>query len=204
MASRNAPSKRGPAATTAPLPVDLEYGSHDQITPRASSSLTPDEPRSKDVTPTPRRSLEIEDVGSRNRSIRRPRLWMRAEQKVPAPIARWSRKAVNWIRGPAPPRSYRITPFFESVQTLPVRLLAHLPQWVRACIFTVAFVLWVVIFGVILSEYGLPSDIGGLGPPVRLSCVDNLWYVGFFSKTAREYQTDSSQAKPSVVRPRRP
>jgi hypothetical protein len=186
MAARNATYKSEPAATT--IPVDLELGNHDydEITPSASYSITPDEPRSKRATPTPRHpdSLEVDDVGTRDRSLRRPRLWMRAEQKVPAPVARWSRKAVKCIRGPSPSRSYRITPLFEGVQALPARLLARLPQWVRVCIFAVAFVLWAIIFAVILTKYGLPADIEGLGAPVRLSCVDNLWYVRLF-QTAR-------------------
>lgn len=35
--------------------------------------------------------------------------------------------------------------------------------------------LWLVIFGVILSNDSLPRDIGGFGPPIRLSCTARLW-----------------------------
>ena len=165
------PSK-GPRAATR----DVEHGSRDAITPSASSSLTPEEPRSKAATPTPRRSLEVEDAAPGNRSLRARRIWTRLETKLPAPVARWSRKAAGWLKGPEPPRIYRITPFLERIQTFPVRQLARLPQWVRACLYLVAFVLWAVLFAVILTNYSLPTNLAGFGAPVPLSCVTNLWY----------------------------
>jgi hypothetical protein len=90
-------------------------------------------------------------------------------------LARWSRKAVAWAQGPRPAKEYSITPFFERWQTLPTRLLARLPKWLRICSYGLLCILWTVIFAVVISDRSLPSDIGGFGAPVRLSCVNNLW-----------------------------
>jgi hypothetical protein len=37
--------------------------------------------------------------------------------------------------------------------------------------------LWLVLFGVLLSKDSLPSNIGGFGTPIRLSCTARLWCV---------------------------
>ncbi|KAL1793214.1 hypothetical protein ACET3X_008196 [Alternaria dauci] len=111
-----------------------------------------------------------------HRQSRRTLPWTRKlGECTPAPVARWSRKAVEWVQGPKPPSRYTITPFLERWQTLPVRLLARWPEWVRTCIYAIACVVWIVIFAVVVSDGALPSDIGGFGAPVKLSCVNNLW-----------------------------
>jgi hypothetical protein len=157
--------------------IDLEHGNRDQITPSASTSFTPDEPRSKAATPTPRRSLEVEDAVPRQQTHHVSRVWRRLEAKLPAPVARSNRKLVEWMKGPEPPIRHHINPIFERLQTLPVRLLARLPRWIRVCIYAVGCMLWAVLFGVILTNYSLPTNFAGFGAPVALSCVTNLWYV---------------------------
>ncbi|KAH8726269.1 hypothetical protein GQ44DRAFT_706037 [Phaeosphaeriaceae sp. PMI808] len=146
-------SKDREAATT--VPVDVEQGSGDQI-PSIASSSTPAEQRSKTETYT-------------------PQILTTLKARLPASIARWNDKAVGWIKGPEPPKKYYIVPLLERVQTFPVRLLGRLPPWARVCIYSITFVLWAVLFGVILTNYSLPSNLAGFGAPVRLSCVTNLW-----------------------------
>jgi hypothetical protein len=72
---------------------------------------------------------------------------------------------------------HRINPIFERIQTLPVRLLARLPRWTRVCIYAIGCILWIVLFGVIITNYSLPTNFAGFGKPVGLSCVSSLWYV---------------------------
>lgn len=163
----------GPRAAT----KDVEHGSRDTITPSASSSLTPEEPRSTAATPTPRKSLEIEDTAQPQRTSPAWRTWSNFEARLPAPVARASRKTVGWLKGPEPPKTYQITPVLERFQTLPVRTLARLPRWARAGIFLAAFVLWAVLFAVILTNFSTPTNFAGYGAPVALSCVTSLWYV---------------------------
>lgn len=104
--------------------------------------------------------------------------WQRKiEQYTPAPVARWGRKVGEWVKGPKPPRKkYAIHAWFERWQTLPTRSLARLPKWMRVGIYGIACILWIVIFAVVISDGALPSDIGGFGAPVKLSCENNLWY----------------------------
>jgi hypothetical protein len=163
------------AATATAAPVDLESGgSRDQIAASGSSSFTPDDTPSKAATP--RRSLDFEDRQPVQRSFV-TKIWRKAEEKLPTPVMRWSRKAVGWIEGPEPPVLHRINPLFEPIQTYPSRLVARLPKPVRFCLFAAAFILWVVLFGVIISDFSLPTNLAGYGAPVRLGCAAQLWYV---------------------------
>ncbi|KAK7184805.1 hypothetical protein DPSP01_002225 [Paraphaeosphaeria sporulosa] len=104
--------------------------------------------------------------------------WKKIKSKVPAPVAARTRKVSQWFRGPESAKPNRITPLFEPIQIFHIRLFSRLPTFARGCIFVCAFMLWLVIFGVILSKDSLPSDIGGFGPPVRLSCTARLWPNG--------------------------
>jgi hypothetical protein len=160
-----------------PRVVDLEDGDHISRNP-------PTEPgeRSESVTPDTRLSQEYDQGDTRQRSTpRRQKLWNRIPQRVAKPL----RKAVDWIKGPQPPRVHFIKPLFEPVQTFPGRFLARLPKAVRFGLLFLTFFLWVVLFGVILSKFGFPKDIAGYGAPVRLSCINRLWYVWSSEITSR-------------------
>lgn len=166
------PSSNPRSKTHEPTIVDIEYG---QTSLNASSQAIPEIQNSQTDTPELRESLEyIEDTpdGRTQRSY----LWTALADRVPSPIANGARKAVAWIKGPQPPRKYHINPLFESIQTLPTRILFRLPKAGRVAVLPVAFALWVVLFGVILSNFSLPKNIGGFGAPVRLACVNRLWY----------------------------
>jgi hypothetical protein len=126
------------------------------------------------VTPDTRLSQEYGD-NSTQEHVRRQqgKLWNHIPQRVAKPL----RKAIDWIKGPQTPRTYAIKPLFEPVQTYSARLLARLPKAVRFGLLFLTFFLWVALFGVILSKFGFPKDIAGYGAPVRLSCINRLWYV---------------------------
>ncbi|KAF3052952.1 hypothetical protein E8E11_005126 [Didymella keratinophila] len=161
------------AATATAAPVDLEAGgSSDQIAASGSSSFTPDGTPSKAATP--RRSLEFEDCQPTRRSFV-TKTWRKAEGRLPTPVTLWSRKAIGWIKGPEQPVLHRVNPLFELIQTYPARLVARLPKPVRFGLFAAAFILWVVLFGVIISDFSLPTNLAGYGAPVRLGCTAQLW-----------------------------
>jgi len=126
--------------------------------------------------PESRRSGQIEDAPQSDPWYNSPR-WKRIVQTIPAPVARRGRIVIRWIKGPVPSRQNRIKPLFEPIQTLHIRLFARFPRAASVCIFICVFMLWIVLFGVILSTGGLPQDIGGVGTPIRLSCIARLWYV---------------------------
>lgn len=171
-----APNKSAGATT---FPIDGEHGhrsrNHDEITPSALSNLTLNEPASQLATTTLRRSLDIEEDAPRHSPWITPNWGRRVERAMPALVAGYGRKAVEWTRGPQPPKRHRIIPFFENVQTGPRDLLARMPKSLRICIFSVTCAAWVVVFAFILNFNALPKDIAGFGAPVRLSCASSLW-----------------------------
>ncbi|KAF1920222.1 hypothetical protein BDU57DRAFT_561102 [Ampelomyces quisqualis] len=114
-------------------------------------------------------------VGPPHRS-RASRTWHNVVATLPPPVVRWKKKVATWIKGPEPPQINHIVPLFERVQTLLVRMLGRmLPRWARVGVYACACVLWAVAFGVIISNYSLPANLGGFGAPVALSCTTSLW-----------------------------
>lgn len=193
-------AKTTATATTRPVhrDRDLEIGAsttHTDIdintSPSGSSSFTPNDTPLKAATP--RRSLEFVDHAPQRRSFATKAL-RKIESSLPAPLTRWSRKAGAWIQGPEAAAPHRIAPLFERVQTLPTRLIARLPKTARSCLFAGAFVLWVVLFGVLISDFSLPSSIAEFGAPVRLSCAAQLWWVALIKSGGLD-DADCKQAE---------
>lgn len=174
MASRESPRKSANVTTSAVGDSDLELGNrdHDRITTIQSTS---DGTPSKAATPTARRSLEAHSLGAVPPGRDGASRWTSIEEKIPIPLTKLGHRIVDWLRGPKPPRTYRIVPFLERWQTFPARLLARLPKPLRICVFVVTCVIWIVVFAVVIKKDDLQSSVGGLGAPFRLSCVTNLW-----------------------------
>ena len=85
---------------------------------------------------------------------------------------------LRWMKGPNPPRIYRIRSS-EWLQVPCDRLLGRcLPgKGLKLCLLLLLCVLWVGMF-----IFALPPSVkGGNGsvthPPARLSCTSQLWYV---------------------------
>jgi hypothetical protein len=160
------PSKRPPSAVH-----DLENanGIDRSTTPRPF-----DERPSKSASPDSGLSDDHAASHPRDRWRDSPQ-GKRVHDRVPPPISRVAHKVAQWARGPQPPRRYHIKPLLEPAQTLPLRLMARLPRLARICVFICAFVLWVVLFGVLISKFAFPDNFQGFGSPVRLSCTNKLW-----------------------------
>ncbi|KAH7132068.1 hypothetical protein B0J11DRAFT_216237 [Dendryphion nanum] len=165
-----------PHSKRQPNVVDIEHGDRSR---NASSLLMPEGGQSESITPDTRRSWESNNREQPSQSHSNT-LWGKISgkisSKIPPPVVRRSRIVVKWIKGPQPHIVYRIDPFFEKIQTFPIRILSRLPKIVRFGLLFVAVLLWAVLFGVVLSSYGLPRDVGGFGAPLRLSCVTRLWW----------------------------
>ncbi|KAF2854811.1 LCCL domain-containing protein [Plenodomus tracheiphilus IPT5] len=178
MPARETPSKSA-GATATPVPLDdLSHGERDPEIegPSGSSSNRTLDRRGPSITSTPtlRQSLDFEDPAPPYEARAQP-FWKRAGRRLPAPIVRSGKKTGNWFRGPVPSRRYRIKPFNEYVQTAPRDFVHRLRGWWRYVLFGAACFAWALTFGLLLSLHGLPDDVDGHGPPVRLSCVDTLW-----------------------------
>jgi hypothetical protein len=89
----------------------------------------------------------------------------------------WLGRVGALLRGPDPPHKHRIKPFFESLQTAPIRVLKRLlPTTKSKVLALIAFhALWALIFLTVLNWSVVGPEIPGYGMPNRLSCGSRLW-----------------------------
>lgn len=91
----------------------------------------------------------------------------------------WS-KVVIWVKGPQPPRPWKIRPFFPNFQDVPIRLLDHyLPKRKHKVALLVCFyACWALSFSLVLHRSAFSADLPGYGSPVQLRCTDRFWNDG--------------------------
>ena len=149
-------------------------------------------PSDSETTLSPRRNEYRDDAtstaGSDVTAINNPALqdYERAEElitppqapkQVPKSVQRVINSVATWIKGPQPPRPYKIRPFFPAVQNAPVRLLdRYLPKRRQKIWLLVAFyVVWLLSFSLVLRRSAFSTEIAGYGSPVRVSCSSRVW-----------------------------
>jgi hypothetical protein len=86
-------------------------------------------------------------------------------------------KYALWLRGPQPPRQFKIRPLCSRFQRVPIRLL---DRWVAKNYkrFWVLFgfhVLWILLFVTTIYDSASRDGTGTNGLPVKLSCISRLW-----------------------------
>ncbi|PVH95179.1 hypothetical protein DM02DRAFT_601277 [Periconia macrospinosa] len=96
---------------------------------------------------------------------------------VPARLRRAWRKTVVWVKGPQPPRPWKIRPLFPGIQKAPLRILE---TWFpkpkhKIALLVVFYFCWILSFSLVLHRSAFTADIPGYGAPVRLRCNDRLW-----------------------------
>jgi hypothetical protein len=130
--------------------------------------------------------------------------WMqRVSDNIPSPLKRLSSTVVNWVKGPQPPRIYKIDPIFPSIQHAPLNLLdRYAPKRMqRFWLLFVFYICWILSFALILQRSSFAADVEGYGSPIRWEW---LWHkrrsmptllqrVSAFSLPCRLYQNSSSQ-----------
>lgn len=96
---------------------------------------------------------------------------------IPPRVRRAWRASVKWCNGPDPPRPWKIHPFFESVQTAPIRLLDALcPKPVYKFWLLMAFyATWLLVFSLLLWKSAFTADVPGFGSPVNVGCGARFW-----------------------------
>lgn len=96
---------------------------------------------------------------------------------IPPRLHRAWRKTVIWVKGPQPPRPWKIHPWFPRVQTAPIRFLNnYFPKRRHKIALLVFFYLsWLLSFGLVLHRSAFAADIPGYGSPVRIRCSDRFW-----------------------------
>lgn len=108
---------------------------------------------------------------------KRHALLAKVSDNIPTPIKRASGAVATWVKGPQPPRIYKIKPFFPQIQEAPLRLLdRYAPKRMqRFWLLIFFYVCWVFCFSLILHKSSFASDIKGYGSPVRLGCTASFW-----------------------------
>lgn len=85
-----------------------------------------------------------------------------------------------WVKGPQPPRPWKIQPFLPKVQTAPLRLLdAFFPKRQHKVGLLIAFyATWILCFSLVLHKSAFSADVPGYGAPVRIGCTQRFWNDG--------------------------
>ena len=168
-----ATTQRSDIEAIPPYPMaDLEEGSSGHFSAAHSSSASTS-PSSPDETA---HHTYPNNFGSVQKSLIAAK-FSKLLPTLPAPLVRLFGRLALWIKGPQPPRQYKIKPFLERYQTIPVRLL---DQWItqyhqKVWLLAGHHIFWLALFVVILRKSTSTGDVGGYGPPVRLSCTSRLW-----------------------------
>lgn len=96
---------------------------------------------------------------------------------VPPGVQNRSRTVWGWLKGPRPPRPWKIQPFLSRLQQTPLRLVdKFLPrQWQRIAVLFCFYVCWIATFAAVLRKSSVVDDVNGYGQPILLSCGAVFW-----------------------------
>ncbi|KAF2841284.1 hypothetical protein M501DRAFT_1000451 [Patellaria atrata CBS 101060] len=99
---------------------------------------------------------------------------------IPPRAKRAWKSTVKWMKGPQPPRPYRIRPYFPAIQEAPIRLLErYAPKRKHKILILVAlYFCWLLSFSLVLHKSAFASDVPGYGSPVRIGCTARYWRDG--------------------------
>ncbi|KAJ5104923.1 hypothetical protein NUU61_002270 [Penicillium alfredii] len=83
----------------------------------------------------------------------------------------------TWLRGPSPPHTHHIQPWFPRYQAAPARFVDRWFPWQNAKIALLlgGLIFWMLVFFSALKASVADKNILGYGQPVKLSCHHRLW-----------------------------
>jgi hypothetical protein len=84
---------------------------------------------------------------------------------------------VKWVKGPQPPRPWRIVPAFEQYQALPVRIIdEYFPKRKhKIALLGLFYFLWLLTFSLVLHKSAFAAEVPGYGSPVNIGCLTQFW-----------------------------
>ncbi|PQE24660.1 LCCL domain-containing protein [Rutstroemia sp. NJR-2017a WRK4] len=99
---------------------------------------------------------------------------------IPVPLRRMSKRALQWAKGPEPPRINVVNPWFPSIQEAPLRLLdRYVPKRKHRITLLVAFYFcWILSFALVLKQSTLTTEIENWGTPGNIGCGNTYWVSG--------------------------
>lgn len=135
---------------------------------RSSADIRADSSRSA----SPREDTNVSTEGSHNHN-----LLEKLKTHVPPSVQNKSSTIWGWLRGPNPPRLWKIRPLLPRLQQLPLRLVDKLlpRQWQRIAALFVYYVCWIATFAAVLHKSSVVDDVNGYGQPILISCGAVFW-----------------------------
>ena len=111
-----------------------------------------------------------------------PTLKDRITRRIPPRLKKAWEATVIWVKGPQPPRTYIITPFFPKIQHAPIALLdRYAPKKMqRFWLLISIYACWLLAFSIVLWKSSISAEVPGYGAPLRLGCQARYW--GEFAK----------------------
>jgi hypothetical protein len=103
-----------------------------------------------------------------------------ASKYVPPRLQRIWLNVVIWVKGPQPPRPWKIHPYFPKLQTAPIQFVnSYFPKRKHKVLLLIFFyACWLLSFGLVLHRSAFAANIPGYGSPVRIRCTDRFWNDG--------------------------
>jgi hypothetical protein len=100
-----------------------------------------------------------------------------SKSRLPRSLQKVSSAVAKWVNGPQPPRPWKISPIFPSIQEAPLRLLdKYAPErWQRFCLLIALYFFYILAFVLVLHKSAFAADVPGYGSPVRISCGASFW-----------------------------
>lgn len=103
-----------------------------------------------------------------------------ARKYIPPRLQQTWDSVVTWVKGPQPPRPWKIHVFFPKIQTAPVHFVNnYFPKRKHKIALLVSFYFfWLLSFTLVLHRSAFAADVPGYGAPVRIGCTDRFWNDG--------------------------
>jgi hypothetical protein len=101
----------------------------------------------------------------------------RSPSRLPNRLRRAWNATARWVKGPQPPRPWRITPIFEEWQTLPVQTLDRFfpKRRHKATLLVGFYAAWLLTFSLMLKRSAFATEVEGFGSPVNVGCLARFW-----------------------------
>lgn len=145
----------------------------------AQSQRASDKARlSTDVQTASTQEGPTDDANTTSDGLSRHPLLEKMKGHVPPTVRRKSNTVWRFLKGPEPPRIWKIRPLLPGVQQLPLRLVDKLcpRRWQRILALGVFYVCWVATFAAVLRKSSATEDVNGYGQPLLTGCGSTFWY----------------------------
>lgn len=128
-------------------------------------------------------SAEIEEEYGIPQAVTSLPVWL--EEPSTSPLWRWTppavkragRAAVDWMRGPDPPKPLLLTPILPGIQQKPVEWLNRVcpKRKHKLLLLLTVYAVWFLSWSLTLHFSVSCNEIEGYGKPQPISCKSNYW-----------------------------